>query len=369
MGDPSATPAVSVLIRVRNESSALAEVLQRLALQKSDPAREVVVVDNASDDDSAAVAAAAGARVFVLPRDLFGYGRAINVGLELCRAEFVVLLSAHAWPVGSDWLEALVGAMCSDAAMAGAYCRQSPSRPLSRQERRRFQLFRSKPYTLTEVDLVEGAIRGIDPYELCRFSNSACILRREVALAIGFRDLPYAEDRAFAFDSLLTGHNIGYIPDAVVTYERPHTWRALYHVGRRAQIAKHLVREIATTGLARETQRSELTSRMLRLLIKPVATLSQIALSPIIDRNVGRRARRYAIASWGTTLGMLVGELNWRRHRNAIGCDTATLLAARNEVHPYAYCPSDPSTAAHLAAHGTQSEGADDQAASGGPIQ
>ncbi|HXA84458.1 MAG TPA: glycosyltransferase family A protein [Candidatus Dormibacteraeota bacterium] len=99
---------VSVLIRVRNEEHALRRLFECLHIQKLDRPFEVVVIDNESDDGSAKVAMAMGARVFTFPRSLFGYGRAINVGVKLCRGDLIVLLSAHSWPQGDDWLSRMV---------------------------------------------------------------------------------------------------------------------------------------------------------------------------------------------------------------------------------------------------------------------
>ena len=88
-------PVVSVFIRVRDEAAALQEVMRALAEQIIDATIEIVVLDNESDDESAQVALAAGARVFSLPRQYFGYGRALNLGAAVCRGEIIVLLSAH----------------------------------------------------------------------------------------------------------------------------------------------------------------------------------------------------------------------------------------------------------------------------------
>lgn len=331
----SSRPTVSILIRVRNEATALSRVLQRLASQELDAEREVVVLDNTSDDDSADVALAAGARVFCLPRHLFGYGRAINVGVGLCRGELVVLLSAHAWPQGDRWLQTMVDALREDPNLAGAYCRQAPAEPLSRQENRRFRAFSGHRYALGADDLHACTQRGADAYEVCRFSNSACILRGEAAATLTFRDLPYAEDRGFVLDALLDGHRIAYVPNAVVTYQRPYSFRSLYHVGRRAQIAKHLIRETATGGLGRDMHRNETPRLLGLLLLKPAGTAWRIMTSPLVDRGAIARARRYAFASWGTTIGMVVGDLTWRSHRVAAGCDATLLRTAQEQVQPH----------------------------------
>src|SRR5947209_18637126 len=94
---------VSVLIRVLNEEHALRHLFECLRIQKLHRPFEVVVIDNESDDGSAKVARAMGARGFTLSRSLFGYGRAINVGVTQCRGDLSVLLSSQSWPQGDGW--------------------------------------------------------------------------------------------------------------------------------------------------------------------------------------------------------------------------------------------------------------------------
>jgi glycosyltransferase involved in cell wall biosynthesis len=339
-------PTLSVFIRVRNEAEALSQLLKRLSSQHLDVRCEIVVLDNQSDDGSADVAQASGSRVFVLPRHLFGFGRALNLGIELCRGDFVVLLSAHAFPESNDWLQTMLDALRADPNVGGAYCRQVPLLPLSRQEMRRYLAFGQEGYTVRKDDLLASAVRGADAYEICRFSNSASIVRRSAALQCPFRDLPYAEDRAFALDALLHGLSIAYVPEAAVAYERPWSLRSLYHTGRRAQVAKQLIREIAATGLGCETRRSELPRILGRLILKPLATAARIAGAPIVDRGASARACRYALASWGTTLGMLAGELSWQQQTATAGCDAASMLAARTQLYPFQPRPGEAQSAA-----------------------
>lgn len=340
-----ATPILSVFIRVRNEAMALDGLLRRLASQRLDVKWETVVLDNASDDDSAATALAAGARVFILPRHQFGFGRALNLGMELCRGDYVLPLSAHAWPQGENWLQTMLDTLRTDPSLGAAYCRQVPLHPLSRQELLRYRVFAPRSHTVRPDDLPTRTARGEDPYEVCCFSNSASIVRRDVALECPFRDLPYAEDRAFALDVLLHGFSVAYVSDVAVAYERAWSFRSLYHVGRRAQAAKHLIREIAMVGLGRRMRQSELTSRGGRMLLKPFATLARVLGSPLVDRQAPVRACRYALASWGTTVGMFLGELTWRRYRTLAGCDAPALLEALRKTYAF-HLPVDESRAA-----------------------
>src|SRR5581483_10037815 len=224
--DAAASP-VSVLIRVRNEEPALRRLMECLRIQKLDRPFEVVVIDNESEDGSAAVARAMGARVFSSPQALFGYGRAINAGAKLCRGELIVLLSAHSWPQGEDWLRRMVAAV-EPGPVAAAYCRQLPDGVVCRQERARFKMFAAGGYRLDRAALVRRCRSGEDVFQVCCFSNAAAIVRRDVALAFPFRDLPFAEDRAFVLDCVMGGHQIAYLASASVTYRQPASFRNFY---------------------------------------------------------------------------------------------------------------------------------------------
>src|SRR5215467_11257751 len=185
---------VSVLIRVRNEEHALRRLFECLRMQKLDRPFEVVVIDNESEDESAKVAKMMGARVFTFPRSLFGYGRAINAGVKLCRGELIVLLSAHSWPRGDDWLSRMVNCV-KGGGVAAAYCRQLAADKVCQQEKNRYKLFANHDYQLDAEGLMQRCKSGEDVFEICCFSNSAAIFRREMVLRFPFRDLPYAEDR------------------------------------------------------------------------------------------------------------------------------------------------------------------------------
>src|SRR5712672_2408593 len=211
---------VSVLIRVLNEEHALRRLFECLRIQKLDRPFEVVVIDNESDDGSAKVARAMGARVFTLPRSLFTYGRAINVGVKLCRGDLIVLLSAHSWPQGNDWLDRMVDCV-EGRGVAAAYCKQLADGTACKQEKTRFKIFADHNYKLDKERLVQRCKCGEDVYEICCFSNSAAIVRREVVLRFPFRNLAFAEDRAFVLDCVMAGHSIAYLGTATVTYQQP----------------------------------------------------------------------------------------------------------------------------------------------------
>jgi len=322
---------VSVLIRVLNEEHALRRLFECLRIQKLDRPFEVVVIDNESDDGSAKVARAMGARVFTFPRSLFGYGRAINVGTKLCRGDLIVLLSAHSWPQGDDWLGRMVHCV-EDRDVAAAYCRQLPDEGVCQQERTRSNLFAEHNYKLDSERLVQRCKSGEDVYEVCCFSNSAAIVRREAVLRFPFRDLPFAEDRAFVLDCVMAGYSIAYLSTACVAYQQPAGFRNFYRVGRAAAISSRLIRELGSEAIGTGLRESGPVRKVVRLLCKPLEIIGRTAEALLRDRAQTGRAARYAVMSCAASLGAIVGELSWHKYRTTTRCDPAVLLIAEKSI-------------------------------------
>ena len=320
-------PLVSVLIRVRNEEHALRRLLECLRIQKLDRPFEIVVIDNDSDDGSAKVAGAMSARVFTLPRSLFGYGRAINVGVKLCRGDLIVLLSAHSWPQGDDWLSRMVNCV-EGRGVAAAYCKQLTDGKVCQQEKVRFNLFAEHNYTLDKERLVQRCKCGEDVYEICCFSNSAAIVRREVVLRFPFRDLPFAEDRAFVLDCVMAGHSIAYLSTASVAYQQPATVKNSCRIGWAGNISRHLIRELGSAAIGTDPHKSELLRKVVRLLCRPLEIIGGPIEALLRDREQLGRATRYAAISCAISLGSIVGELTWHRYRKTTFCDASVLLIA-----------------------------------------
>jgi rhamnosyltransferase len=113
-------PKISVVIRIRNEAAALATTLRALSVQNHH-ITDIVVVNNASTDGSRKVAESFGARILDMPREEFTFGRALNRGLDAAQAEYVVVLSAHAVPLGRSFLDRVVEPF-KDPRVAGVRC-------------------------------------------------------------------------------------------------------------------------------------------------------------------------------------------------------------------------------------------------------
>jgi glycosyltransferase involved in cell wall biosynthesis len=321
---------LSVVVRVRNERSALDRLLTCLSTQVFEGTFEVIVVDNASDDDSLRVALAHGVRVFLLPRHLFTYGRAINIGINRCRADLIVLLSAHAWPLETDWLQRMANMLRSSPNIEAAFCRQVPLRPVGNHEEMRFSGF-SGPSTLMNKQVVGARLeKGFSLYQASYFSNSACIIRKAAVRLFPMRDLPYAEENAFALDCITHGRSVAYLETPAVCYSGPISLKRLYETARRQTIAEKLIEDFYGPALARKRPSafSALRPAVNALLIPFM--LVEIGYRALFDDRyrLGSRALMYDLYSIGTVWGQLVGALTWRRFGNTLAVDTEESKAA-----------------------------------------
>lgn len=108
---------ISVVIRNKNEAKALGNTLFILNKVYADFIDEIIIVDNNSIDDSIKVAQSYGCKTINIEN--FTYGKATNLGIENARNNFVLLLSAHAVPIGNSFFKTAIEQFNSDLLVAG----------------------------------------------------------------------------------------------------------------------------------------------------------------------------------------------------------------------------------------------------------
>jgi glycosyltransferase involved in cell wall biosynthesis len=69
---------------------------------------EIILVDSGSTDRTVSVAQAFAVRIVRIPSVEFTFGRSLNFGVHAATREFIVITSAHVYPVYPDWLESLL---------------------------------------------------------------------------------------------------------------------------------------------------------------------------------------------------------------------------------------------------------------------
>ena len=182
------SPAISVIIRNRNEAESLELVLKALR-QQDFKNFEVILVDNESADRSVEIARAFGAEVLEISD--FTYGRSINLGVGKSRAKIIVLLSAHSIPLGRYFLTECINALAEPRVAAARLVYSGKGADVVRW---------LDPETLTQEDqdfISKGPLA------------SGCVFRRSVWEKIPFDETVIAaEDKIWAEAVLRAGYSI-----------------------------------------------------------------------------------------------------------------------------------------------------------------
>ena len=97
----------SIVIRAYNEEKHIGRLLEGLRQQTVSDV-EIILVDSGSTDGTVAIAESFGARVVRIRPEEFTFGRSLNFGVRAATREWVVIASAHVYPVYPDWLETLL---------------------------------------------------------------------------------------------------------------------------------------------------------------------------------------------------------------------------------------------------------------------
>ena len=115
---------ISVIIRVNNEERWIGLCIEQIKKQ-SYKNYEIILVDSKSGDKTVEKAKRHGVNKVVEVKD-YKPGKAINMGIEASKGEFIVILSAHCLPINNKWLEDFYQEINSDRSIAGVYGKQVP---------------------------------------------------------------------------------------------------------------------------------------------------------------------------------------------------------------------------------------------------
>jgi rhamnosyltransferase len=192
-------PAVSIIIRSRNEERWIGRCL-KMVFRQSFRDFEVVLVDNLSSDHSVPIARRYPVKVVSVDR--YRPGRAINDGVRASSGDLIVCLSAHCIPRDEHWLANLVGALDSPL-LAGVYGRQLP-------------FSYSSDFDKRDLLITFGLDRRVQTKDSF-FHNANSLIRRDVWEKIPFdEELTNIEDRAWGGEVIAAGYQLAYEPEAAV---------------------------------------------------------------------------------------------------------------------------------------------------------
>ena len=222
-------PKVSIVIRILNEESYLAQVLEAIRAQNFffGPA-EVIIVDSGSTDSSLEIAQSFDCKILKISRDKFTFGRALNIGFDAAKGEIVVALSGHCVPLDETWLNRLTLPIITGQSVY-SYGRQVGGEKTNFSEAQVFAKYYPEQSRTQIADIY------------CNNANSA--LLKSVWKENNFDEkLTGLEDMALADSLISRGQRVSYVAEATVVHHHHESWKQVKRRYEREALAlRHIV--------------------------------------------------------------------------------------------------------------------------------
>lgn len=212
----------SLVIRAYNEEKHIGRLLEGVRQQTVQDV-EIILVDSGSTDGTVSIAQTFGARVVHIPASEFTFGRSLNLGIQAASREYLVIASAHVYPVYPDWLEALLRPF-EDERVALTYGKQRGPQTAYFSEQQIYHQW----YPDSSVPRQKTAF--------CNNANAA--IRKSL-----WQQHPYdetltgLEDLAWAKWAKEQGREIAYVAEAEIVHVHNETPRAVFNRYRREGMA------------------------------------------------------------------------------------------------------------------------------------
>jgi glycosyltransferase involved in cell wall biosynthesis len=218
----SHSPACSIIIRAYNEAEHIGQLLTGIMAQTVKDV-QIILVDSGSTDETLKIANHFPVEVVAIRPEDFTFGRSLNAGIEHATGEFIVMASAHVYPVYPDWLEILL-APFKDEKIGLTYGKQRGASATQFSEHQIFH--RWFPDSSTS--------RQTTPF--CNNANAA--IRRTLWQEHPYDEtLPGLEDLAWGKWAQENGHFIAYCAEAEVIHVHNESLNGIYNRYRREGMA------------------------------------------------------------------------------------------------------------------------------------
>ncbi|MCJ7626707.1 MAG: glycosyltransferase family 2 protein [Anaerolineaceae bacterium] len=216
----------SIIIRAYNEEEHIGRLLFGI-LQQTVQDIQIVLVDSGSTDATVSIASRYPVDIVQIRPQDFTFGRSLNMGISKAEAEFIVIASAHVYPVYPDWLELML-APFKEPAVALTYGKQRGAEQSHFSE---YQYFHN---------LYPDVSRSNQEHPFCNNANTA--IRRSLWEQRPYDEkLPGLEDLDWARWAQQQGHEIVYVPGAEIIHIHQESWKGVYNRYRREAMAfKHI---------------------------------------------------------------------------------------------------------------------------------
>jgi rhamnosyltransferase len=215
-------PDCSIIIRAYNEEKHIGRLLQGIFEQNRKPV-QVILVDSGSTDQTENIARGFPVEIVEIQPHEFTFGRSLNLGITNARSEFIIVASAHVYPVYPDWLETLLKPF-EDEKTGLTYGKQRGSKTTHFSEHQIFQHW-----------YPDISVKNQD-HPFCNNANAA--IRKSLWEAHQYDGtLPALEDLEWGKWVLEQGHTIAYCADAEVIHVHNESLGGIYNRYKREAMA------------------------------------------------------------------------------------------------------------------------------------
>jgi glycosyltransferase involved in cell wall biosynthesis len=212
----------SVIVRTYNEQNHVGRLLKGVFGQ-SIKNIEVIIVDSGSSDDTLNIASKFPVQIYEIKPEEFSFGRSLNLGCKKSVGEFLIIASAHVYPVYEDWIEKLISPF-NDSNVVLVYGKQRGNHATRYSEHKIFERWFPDTSNFSQDQ----------PF--CNNANAA--IRRKI-----WQELPYdesllgLEDLDWAKRAMKMANRIVYAADAEVVHVHNETSSSIYNRYRREALA------------------------------------------------------------------------------------------------------------------------------------
>ena len=215
-------PRCSIVIRAFNEERHIGKLLTGIKKQ-SIQNYEVILVDSGSTDSTVEIATGFDTRIVSIDPEEFTFGRSLNRGIKAAAGEYIIIISAHCYPVYPDWLEQLLKPF-KDPQVAVCYGKQRGSETNHYSEQQFFRSYfpdisqpnQGQPYTHNANAAIRKSLWEGHPYD---------------------EQLTGLEDLAWSSWAKEQGYSIAYVADAEIIHIHEETIKQVHNRYRREAIA------------------------------------------------------------------------------------------------------------------------------------
>jgi rhamnosyltransferase len=215
-------PSISIIIRCFNEEKHINKLLSGIKRQTRQD-YEIILVDSGSTDATVSIASNYDVRLVSIDPEDFSFGRSLNLGCQEAHGEFLVIVSAHVYPIYEDWLERLLEPF-SNSSVGLTYGRQRGNETTKYSEHQVFA-----KWFPAQSDLNQS-------HPFCNNANAA--VRRSLWEKVTYDELLTGlEDLHWAKQVMQLGCRVSYVSEAEIVHVHDETPQHIRNRYRREAIS------------------------------------------------------------------------------------------------------------------------------------